>query len=99
MVKVVRTKYNLFLVFSRVPQGSHFSPLIFSVFNSNVYCVLCNFCIFSVDADDVKLNINVRVQPLDDFLNLQYLLDLFIECLRVLNLNLDLSKFKIITFS
>ncbi|KAL4126471.1 hypothetical protein QTP88_010693 [Uroleucon formosanum] len=95
-VKVFDVKSNLFLASSGVPQGSHLSPILFSLFINNLHRVT-NHSKFLCFADDIKLYI--RVATPDDCTKLQSDIDRFSNWFNTLGLSLNLDKCKNMTYT
>jgi hypothetical protein len=95
-VKVSDVKSNLFLASLGVPQGSHLSPILFSLFINNLHRVFHQCCFLSF-ADDI--NIYLRVSTLDDSKKLQSDLNRFSNWFNTLGLTLNFPKCKIMTFT
>ena len=95
-VKIFDVKSDLFLASSGVPQGSHLSPILFSLFINNLHRVL-HHCQFLCFADDIKLYL--RVTTPNDCTKLQSDLDRFSNWFKSLGLTLNFDKCKIMTFT
>jgi hypothetical protein len=95
-VKIFDVKSNLFLASSGVPQGSHLSPILFSLFINNLHHVL-HHCQFLCFADDIKLYL--RISSPNDCTKLQSDLDRFSNWFESLGLSLNLDKCKIMSFA
>lgn len=83
-VKVFDVKSNLFLASSAVPQGSHLSPILFSLFINNLHHGL-HHSQFLCFADDIKLYLRVSLP--NDCTKLQYM-DRFFNWFNSLGLSL-----------
>jgi len=87
---------NLFLASSGVPQGSHLSSILFSLFINNLHHVL-HHCHFLCFADDIK--IYLRVCTPNDCTKIQSDLNRFSDWCNTLGLTINYSKCKIMTFT
>ena len=95
-VKLPNVKSNVFFTPSGVPQGGHLSPLLFSIFINSLSKTL-KHCQVLCFADDIKLF--MKINCIEDSLNLQSDLDRFVALFDKLGLSLNLGKCKAMTFT
>lgn len=94
--KVFGTKSTVFHASSRVPQGGHLSPLLFSLFVGGAFSNL-EFNRLLCFADDMKLFMSI--ESLKNCVKLQSDFNRFVDWSKSIGLELNICKCSIMTFS
>jgi len=95
-VKVFDVRSEPFIATLGVPQGGHFSPLLFTLFVNNAQSVLHNIRLLCF-TDDMKLYKNIRTT--EDCSLQRSDLDRFVTWIEFLGLTLNIVKFRSVSFT